>query len=263
VRFVLIAVACCCALAGTALAHPADSAVDPDHDGVLTPNDNCPDTTNQTPADLDRDGQGDVCDDDDDGDRIDDATDNCRVAANPDQHDPDQDGDGDACDADDDGDSVVDSKDNCPSAFNQSQADSDSDGKGDICDAAPAAGSGGGTAGGGSLARVAVAHNQALSQLLAGGLAVAVRCFQACGIATELSADAASARALGLGKRRTLARSTWTLGGAARTWVFLEPLFPVRGKLRRARAVSATLTTTVTDSAGARRRIAAKVVFRR
>src|ERR1700752_1574789 len=88
-----VALACALTLAGggTALGHPADSALDPDHDGHLSTADNCPDSANQAQTDTDRDGDGDVCDDDDDGDRVDDATDNCRLAANTAQTDTDLD----------------------------------------------------------------------------------------------------------------------------------------------------------------------------
>jgi hypothetical protein len=260
------ALACVLALAagGTALAHPSDSALDPDHDGFVTPNDNCPDTPNQFQTDTDNDGAGDACDDDDDGDHVDDARDNCRLATNPAQTDTDLDDDGDECDADDDGDNVVDSRDNCPLAPNESQADSDRDGKGDACDPAPAPASGSApaTPGGGALARVSVGRRQSLVQLVDGGLAVAVRCSAACGIASQLTLGRGDARRLGFGRRRTVAQATWTLGGAARTFVFLEPSYTAGVKLRRAHGVSALVTTTITDGTGARRRIASRVRFR-
>ncbi|MDW3646373.1 MAG: thrombospondin type 3 repeat-containing protein [Bacteroidia bacterium] len=94
---------------------------DSDGDGVNDDVDNCPDTPNPDQADLDGDGQGDVCDPDDDGDGVNDDVDNCPVTANADQADADGDGVGDACD-------------NCPTYSNSSQLDSDGDGKGDKCD---------------------------------------------------------------------------------------------------------------------------------
>lgn len=59
---------------------------DPDHDGITTPLDNCPQAANPGQLDGDRDGRGDVCD-------------NCPRAWNPEQSDRDRDGKGDACDA--------------------------------------------------------------------------------------------------------------------------------------------------------------------
>ena len=61
--------------------------------------DNCPETTSTDLTDTDNDGEGDICDNDDDGDGISDANDNCPLTANPDQIDTDNDGEGDACDA--------------------------------------------------------------------------------------------------------------------------------------------------------------------
>lgn len=54
--------------------------------------------------------------------------------ANPEQEDLDEDGFGDVCDEDDDDDKVPDSKDNCPINSNSDQSDSDCDGIGDACD---------------------------------------------------------------------------------------------------------------------------------
>ena len=63
--------------------------------------------------DNDQDGQGDVCDPDDDNDGVPDGNDNCPLTANPDQDDFDGDGQGDACDPDDDNDAVADGDDFC------------------------------------------------------------------------------------------------------------------------------------------------------
>lgn len=110
---------------------------DSDGDGVINTADNCPGTANPDQSDLDSDGQGDVCDPDNDadGDGIPDAADNCPATANPFQQDRDNDGLGDACETDDsDGDGWADGVDNCPAAFNPGQFDEDQNGIGDICD---------------------------------------------------------------------------------------------------------------------------------
>ncbi len=122
--------------------------------------DNCRLTPNPDQRDTNRDGAGDVCDDDDDGDGkldvndncplvanpsqqdgdgdgIGNACDNCNGLSNPDQRDTDGDGAGDACDADDDNDGELDGTDNCPTVANASQADGDGDGVGDACDNCP------------------------------------------------------------------------------------------------------------------------------
>lgn len=129
--------------------------------------DNCPDIENPDQIDTDRDGLGNVCDDDDDNDGILDINDNCPLIYNPDQTDSDGDGIGDVCEDDTDGDCVLDDgdgsgwpgdnmceggecsegectangycagadcDDNCLLIYNPDQADSNGDGVGDACE---------------------------------------------------------------------------------------------------------------------------------
>merc|ERR1719317_581626 len=103
--------------------------VDGDEDGLGDVCDNCPKHSNpgqedenvnqigdacEGSNDRDKDGMGDSCDLDKDGDEIEDLQDNCPLVPNPDQINTDNDEQGDACDDDDDGDNVLDRDDNCP-----------------------------------------------------------------------------------------------------------------------------------------------------
>ena len=111
-------------------------ACDPDIDGDGVPNakDDCDTVKNVDQLDTDKDGKGDACDTDDDGDGVLDAKDNCPLVANKTQSDLDKDGKGDACDDDDDGDGVPDATDVCPLVADPDQKDTDKDKKGDACD---------------------------------------------------------------------------------------------------------------------------------
>lgn len=109
------------------------STIDIDGDGIPDVSDNCPTKANNNQSDIDRDGLGDVCDDDMDGDAIVNTRDNCQMVSNPDQLDTNGDGIGDACTNDRDGDGVQDTKDNCPLIANPKQEDADKNGIGDAC----------------------------------------------------------------------------------------------------------------------------------
>jgi hypothetical protein len=116
---------------------PPNQMGDDDGDGIMDSLDNCPHMENPDQADLDRDGLGDLCDDDMDNDGFENASDNCASVYNPGQQDLDEDTLGDACDTDVDGDGIENAADNCPYVDNANQEDSDSDGIGDACTAAP------------------------------------------------------------------------------------------------------------------------------
>jgi hypothetical protein len=100
---------------------------DADGDGILPPEDNCPEVANQDQADFDGDGVGDPCD-------------NCIATANPDQTDRDLNGRGDVCNCvpggDADGDSICDAVDLCPGLTQSdiTQLDTDEDGIPNECD---------------------------------------------------------------------------------------------------------------------------------
>lgn len=94
----LIAFSACGGDKGNISPMPEKVVVDSDLDGIKNMFDNCPSRSNANQDDLDRDGVGDVCDDDLDGDDVANEVDNCPSIANSPQLDTDSDKVGDACD---------------------------------------------------------------------------------------------------------------------------------------------------------------------
>lgn len=99
---------------------------DDDNDGIQDEFDNCPLKPNKKQKDFDKDGVGDLCD-------------NCPKTTNRLQSDSDKDGYGDVCDVDNDNDGLTIELDNCPFVANDDQRDTDVDGIGDKCDNCPGA----------------------------------------------------------------------------------------------------------------------------
>jgi hypothetical protein len=277
---VLLAFACASAatvaLPTAAIAHPSDSALDQDHDGVNDPphpdNDNCAGEDgafNPTQADLDRDGRGDACDTDDDGDNVDDALDNCPLEQNQSQTDVDGDNIGDACDIDDDGDGLADSRDNCRFEYNPDQADADRDGLGDACDDStpgrtprPPDGGGGGGAPDAAAPDVSVAVRR-LHRVpeLGAGLAVPVSCSERCTVSSRLSLASRTARRLRL--KRVLGTGGAELDAAGDTFVFIDLARTALRRLRGTRRVRVVLRVDVTDATGNRRSLTRRLTIRR
>ena len=122
----------------------ASETTDTDGDTIGDNGDNCPAIANADQLNTDNDGQGNVCDADDDNDGLTDVAE-AALGTNPLLVDTDGDGVSDSVDAfptnpaettDTDGDTIGDVADNCPFNANFDQADLDGDGVGDVCDGA-------------------------------------------------------------------------------------------------------------------------------
>ena len=105
---------------------------DSDEDGIQNYLDNCSEVYNPNQEDLDQDGQGDICDPDDDGDEVPDTEDAFPLDATE-SVDSDGDGVGNNADTDDDEDGVLDTEDAFPLDATES-VDTDSDGIGNNVD---------------------------------------------------------------------------------------------------------------------------------
>ena len=260
------------ALPAAAFAHPQDSALDADHDGVDDPplpeNDNCAGENgafNPSQADSDSDGLGDACDVDDDDDTVDDALDNCPLNSNQAQSDLDGDAIGDVCDVDDDGDGLADSRDNCRFVPNRDQVDGDRDGLGDACeDVAPGAppprtGDPGPPDGSAPSVTLAVRALHRTAELGA-GLAVPVSCSERCTVSTTLTLTARDARRLRV--KRVLGTGGAELEAAGETFVFLDLPRAALRRVRRLRRISAVLRVEAADAAGNRRTLTRRLTIR-
>jgi hypothetical protein len=254
---------------------------DDDNDGVADATDNCRIVSNPDQAPGEVPGRGAACPPQDkDGDTRFDEDDNCIDTVNPDQRDLDGDDKGDVCDRDDDGDRYDDGFDNCPVVYNPEQADLDRDGLGSACDAeeliagAPPGvtpGTGNAAPGAGATAAadrsaphvtVAVRKRQRLAD--AGpALVVSASCSEACTLQAVVGASARAARKARLGRKDVvLARGSWSLAGAGRTYLFAR-WRPIARRLRSDRRLTAALRLTAVDGAGNRRTVTRRIEMRR
>ncbi|HEX8157538.1 MAG TPA: thrombospondin type 3 repeat-containing protein [Solirubrobacteraceae bacterium] len=260
---------------GDALGDACD--LDDDNDGVRDIDDNCrvvanPDQADSTPGD----GRGNACPPkDSDGDGRYDEDDNCVGTPNPDQSDIDGDDKGNACDRDDDNDRYDDGFDNCPVIYNPDQADLDGDGIGSACDpeeriAGPPAPAADAAQGPQAAApdrsppnvTVIVGRRQRLAD--AGpALVVTASCSEACNLDAVVDADANAARRARLGRAKVvLARGTWSLAGAGRTYVFARWTQTAR-RLRSGRRLTGALRLTAADGSGNRRTVTRRIEMQR
>ncbi|HEV3002302.1 MAG TPA: thrombospondin type 3 repeat-containing protein [Solirubrobacteraceae bacterium] len=268
------------ALPSAVPAHPQDSLLDGDHDGINDPpvgTDNCAGENgafNPRQTDTDFDGLGDECDVDDDGDTVDDALDNCPLNSNQAQSDLDGDNVGDTCDVDDDGDGMADSRDNCRFVPNRDQADGDRDGLGDACDdprpggggsSAPPGGGGGSGSGSGAPDAEPPAIGLSVRRLhrtaeLGAGLAVPVRCSERCTVTSTLTLAARDARRLKVA--RVLGTGGAELDGPGETFVFVDLPRAALRRVRRVRRVAVALRVEAVDPAGNRTTTSRRLTIR-
>jgi hypothetical protein len=166
---------------------------------------------------------------------------------------------GDSCDVDDDNDGVTDNpkRDNCPKIANPDQKDSDFDGRGDACDdqnGTPAATSASAGNPDDKVApKVSVTTRRTMRfGELGRGLAVSVRCSEACSLDGQLVV-----------KRRSVARGAAQVAGAGRTWVFLRFAKGRLARLQRKGRATATFKLAVKDASGNRTAVRKRLLLRR
>jgi hypothetical protein len=217
--------------------------------------DNCPLTPNpdQTPADADP-RFGKACYVDTDTDGVADPLDNCPAVQNPGQADYDFDRTGDVCDPDNDEDGEFDTADNCPLTYNYDQADADGDGIGTACDSSETVAPPPGTVADRTAPALALGSARvARMAALGSGLAVKVRCNEACAVRAKLTA----------GRLKTVASGTATLAGPGTTYVFMRFKRGIARKLGRSLPIRAQLTLTAADATGNERTMTRRLQLRR
>jgi Thrombospondin type 3 repeat len=277
------------ALPAVALGHPEPGDVD--GDGVRDEVDNCVNDRNGSQRNTDGDSLGDACDPDIDGDGIENGSDPCprhlgdactfdadgdgRIDGedncpepNPDQRDNDIDGEGDVCDPDDDNDGEFDSVDNCPLVYNWEQIDQDRDGRGSVCDADDSPSAGGGPIGPGGdpndktkpRVKLMVGRRHRLGTI-EGGLAVKLRCSEACAATARLVADRRTARALRLRRSGVAARGSAQVSGSATTYAFVRFSRAAKRRIWRRKVTRLTLSVTAVDRANNKRTVSRRLTL--
>jgi hypothetical protein len=205
---------------------------DRERDGVANAADNCPAAVNSDQADIDRDGRGDVCDDDVDGDGRPNAVEEA-VGTNPRSADTDSDG-------------VRDAQDLCPTVAGRGA---------DGCRRFDDQLTGGGTSSPLRVRLMGVRRSVARSVLLRRGIAFRARCSKACRLKVELIARRRTLRVARAGDLVLGARWLRRAGGTRRTRVKVARR--LRGSVVRLRRVR--LRVTAIDSTG-HRRVARRVI---
>lgn len=244
--------------------------VDGDRDGRFE-DDNCPAEPNPDQRDLDGDDKGDVCDRDDDNDKYDDGFDNCPAVFNPDQADLDADKVGSACDAEE----RIGGPPPPPGGAPTPGAPTPGAGAGAFAPQAPgpvvpgaSPVPGGSAVPGGPADRSApllTVEVDRRPRLRDSGRALVVRatCSEACGLEAVVAADAKAARLARLGSARVVvARGSWSLAAAGRTYIFARWSASAR-RLRPGRRLRAALRLTATDAAGNERTVTKRIDLRR
>ena len=255
------------ALMGATLAagHPLD-VTDYDHDGYKNWADNCPNNYNPKQQDNDGDTSPAVVDQPAPHPSVGPLVVYPYTPPPPPGADPPADpptdlppeAGGDSCDIDDDNDGVTDTpkRDNCPRLPNPDQKDSDFDGKGDACDeqnGTPSATAATGSPDDGKAPVVSVSAPRTVRYgELGRGLAVSVRCSEACSLDGQL-----------LVKRRAVARGAAQVAATGRTWVFLRFAKGRLARLQRKGRAAATFKLAAKDSSGNRVAVQKRLTLRR